>query len=88
MLKRLAIDWLIFAKVQIFQLVWFARITRYARQTPETLNLRRVMRVDRIIRTASFARIAPQDVYSRLCIDLTCKSLALNASFASGVNAP
>ncbi len=23
-----------------------------------------------------------------LCIDLTCKSLALNASFASGVNAP
>ncbi len=25
---------------------------------------------------------------SRLCIDLTCKSLALNASFASGVNAP
>ncbi len=25
---------------------------------------------------------------SRLCIDLTCKSYALNASFASGVNAP
>ncbi len=45
-------------------------------------------RPKRSIRTASFARTAPQDVYSRLCIDLTCKSLALNASFVSGVNAP
>ncbi len=68
-----------FAKVQIFQLVRFVRITR---QTPEMLNSRRV------IRAASFVRITPQDVYSRLCIDLTCKSLALNASFVSGVNAP
>ncbi len=37
---------------------------------------------------ASFARIAPQDCLSRLCIDITCKSFARNASFASGVNAP
>ncbi len=42
----------------------------------------------RSIRAASFAQTAPQDVYSRLWIDLTCKSLALNASFTSGVNAP
>ncbi len=28
------------------------------------------------------------DCLSRLCIDLTCKSFARNASFASGVNAP
>ncbi len=40
------------------------------------------------IRAASFARIAPHDCLSRLCIDLTCKSFARNASFASGVNAP
>ncbi len=40
------------------------------------------------IRAASFARIVPQDSLSRLCIDLTCKSFARNASFASGVNAP
>ncbi len=40
------------------------------------------------IRAASFTRIAPQDCLSRLCIDLTCKSFACNASFASGVNAP
>ncbi len=37
---------------------------------------------------ASFMRIAPQECLSRLCIDLTCKSFARNASFASGVNAP
>ncbi|KAI2650525.1 T-lymphocyte surface antigen Ly-9 [Labeo rohita] len=37
---------------------------------------------------AQNAPFAPPDVYSCLCIDLTCKSLALNASFASGVNAP
>ncbi len=30
----------------------------------------------RAIRAASFARIAPQDCLSRLCIDLTCKSFA------------
>ncbi len=41
-----------------------------------------------LVNAASSARIAPQDVYSRLCIDLTCKSHALNASFTSGVNAP
>ncbi len=75
----------IFAKVQIFQLALFVRITH---QTPEMLNSRRVIHVNRVIRAASFVRITPQDVYSRLCIDLTCKSLALNASFASGVNAP
>ncbi len=40
------------------------------------------------IRAASFARIAPQDCLSRLCIDLICKSFARFASFASGVNAP
>ncbi len=51
-------------------------------------NLRGSKRPKRSIRAASFARTAPQDVCSRLCIDLTCKSLALNASFASGVNAP
>ncbi len=42
----------------------------------------------RLIRAASFARIAPQDCLSHLCIDLTCKSFARFASFASGVNAP
>ncbi len=42
----------------------------------------------RSIRGASFARIAPQDCLSRLCIDLTCKSVVRFASFASGVNAP
>ncbi len=72
-----ASSWLVnaaqnFTKVQIFQM-------------PEMLNSRRVIHAKRIIRAASFA---PQDVYSRLCIDLTCKSLVLNASFASGVNAP
>ncbi len=62
-----------FAKVLIFQL---------ARQT---LNSRRVIHA---IRAASFTRIASQDFLSRLCIDLTCKSFARNASFVSGVNAP
>ncbi len=38
--------------------------------------------------SASFARIALQDCLSRLCIELTCKSFARFASFASGVNAP
>ncbi len=42
----------------------------------------------RAIRAASFARIAPQDCLSRLCIDLTCKSFARFASLASGVNTP
>ncbi len=64
------------AKVQIFQLAQFAR---------QTLNSRHVKRS---IRAASFARIAPQDCLSRLCIDLTCKSFARFTSFASGVNAP
>ncbi len=45
-------------------------------------------RPKRSIHATSFARIAPQDCLSRLCIDLTCKSFARNASFASGVNAP
>ncbi len=45
-------------------------------------------RIKRSICAASFARIAPQDCLSRLCIDLTYKSFARNASFASGVNAP
>ncbi len=35
-----------------------------------------------IFQLAPFARIAPQDCLSRVCIDLTCKS------FASGVNTP
>ncbi len=52
------------AKVLIFQL---ARFVLFARQT---LNSRRVIRA---ICAASFARIAPQDFLSRLCIDLTCK---------------
>ncbi len=63
----------IFAKVQIFQLARMAR---------QTLNSRHA------IHAASFARIAPQDCLSRLCIDLTCKSFAGFALFASGVNAP
>ncbi len=66
------------AKVPIFQLLWMAR------QMPQTLNSRRVIRA---ICAASFTWIAPQDFISRLCIDLTCKSFARNASFASGVNA-
>ncbi len=41
-----------------------------------------------LVNAASFARIAQQDCLSRLCIDLTCKSFARFASFASGVNAP
>ncbi len=60
------------AKVQIFQLALFARKKRSISA----------------IRAASFARIAPQDCLSRLCIDLTCKSFARFTSFASGVNAP
>ncbi len=60
------------AKVQIFQLAWFARKKRSIRA----------------IRAASFARIAPQYCLSRLCIDLTCKSFVRFASFASGVNTP
>ncbi len=38
------------------------------------------------ILATSFVRIAPQDCLSRLCIDLTYKSFACNASFTSGVN--
>ncbi len=53
-----------------------------AHQAPQKLNSRCV------IRAASFVRLTPQDCQSRLCIDLTCKSFARNASFASGVNAP
>ncbi len=53
-------------------------------QMPQTLNSRRVIRENRVIRAASFARIAPQDCLSRLCIDLTCKSFVRNAPFASG----
>ncbi len=34
------------------------------------------------------AQFAPPDCLLRLCIDLTCKSFARFASFASGVNAP
>ncbi len=71
-------DWLTwreYPKVQIFQLM------RIVRQTPQTLNLHRVIRT---IRAASFAQIAPQDCLSRLCIDLTCKSFARIATFASG----
>ncbi len=41
-----------------------------------------------VIRAIYAASFAPQDCLSRLCIDLTCKSFARNASFASGVNAP
>ncbi len=52
------------------------------------LNLRESHVKKRSIRAASFTRIAPQDCLSRLCIDLTCKSFARIASFASGVNAP
>ncbi len=63
----------IFAKVQIFQLARMARQTLIPR---------------RVIRAASFTRIAPQDCLSRLCIDLTCKSFARTASFTSGVKAP
>ncbi len=37
----------------------------------QTLNSRRAIRA---IRAASFARIAPQDCLSRLCIDLTMES--------------
>ncbi len=48
----------------------------------------RVKRSIRAVRAASFARIVPQDCLSHLCIDLTCKSFARNASFVSGVNAP
>ncbi len=82
-----ASSWLVNAaristKVQIFQLAWFTLFARMARQTAQTLNLCRV------IRAASFSRIAPQDCQSRLCIDLTCKSFSRNASFTSGVNAP
>ncbi len=51
-------------------------------------NSREKKRSIRAIRTASFSRISPQDCLSRLCIDLTCKSFARYASFASGVNAP
>ncbi len=43
-------------------------------------------RIKRSIRAALFTPFAPQDCLSRLCIDLTCKSFARNASFASGVN--
>ncbi len=77
-----ASSWLVYAarisaKAQIFQL--------FARMASQKLNSRRVIRA---VRAASFARIAPQDCLSRLCIDLTCKSFARNASFMSGVNAP
>ncbi len=51
----------------------------------QIFQLARIAQKKRSIRAASFARIAPQDCLSRLCIDLTCKSFA---SFASGVNAP
>lgn len=44
-------------------------------------------RAIRVIRAAPFACNAPQDVHSRVCIDLTCKLLALDARSASGVNA-
>ncbi len=64
-------------------------ITSLLEQAPDWLTRRefspkfrffnsRESRPKRSIRAASFARITPQDVYSRLCIDLTCKSLALN----------
>ncbi len=51
----------------------------------QTLNSRRAIRA---IRAALFARIAPQDCLSRLCIDVTCKPFTRFASFASGVNTP
>ncbi len=70
-----ASSWLVYVAristiVLIFQLARFALFAWIARQMPQTLNLRRVIRA---IRAASFARIAPQDCLSHLCIDLTCK---------------
>ncbi|MFV1062020.1 hypothetical protein, partial [Klebsiella pneumoniae] len=62
------------------------KIERF-RQTRKTFNSPRAIRAICIIRAAPFTRIAPQDVYSRVCIDLTCKSLTLDASSVSGVNA-
>ncbi len=74
-------------------------ITSLLEQAPDWLTRReyppkfrffilRESRVKYSICAASFARIAPQDCLSRLCIDLTCKSFARNASFTSVVNAP
>ncbi len=65
-------------------LVYAARISAKV----QIFQLARIAWKKRSIRTASFARIAPQDCLSRLCIDLTCKSFTRFASFASGVNAP
>ncbi len=65
-------SWLVNAARNVRQSLDF--LTCYVRQTPETLNLCSV--------------ICAAGCLSRLCIDLTCKSLALSASLASGVNAP
>ncbi len=62
-------------------------MTSLLEHAPDWLKARISAKVQ-IFQLARFARIAPQDFLSRLCIDLTCKSFARFASFASGVNAP
>lgn len=62
----------------VFQIERFAQIKCYVHQTPKTLNLHHIISLNRVIRAASFTQTTPQDVYC--IIDLTCKSLMLNAS--------
>ncbi len=66
---------------------WLVNAARISAKV-QIFQLARRKRPIRAIRAASFARIAPPDFLSRLCIDLTCKSFARFTSFASGVNAP
>ncbi len=66
---------------------WLVNAARISAKV-QIFQLARIAQKKRSIRAASFARIAPQDCLSRLCIDLTCKSFTRFESFASGVNAP
>ncbi len=63
---------------------WLVNVARLPAKV-RIFKLAPFARKKRSIRATSFARIAPQDCLSHLCIDLTCKSFA---RFASGVNSP
>ncbi len=59
---------------------WLVNAARISAKIQIFQLARQTLNSHRVIRAASFVQIAPQDCLSRLCIDLTCKSFARNAS--------
>ncbi len=70
-------------RITLFSIVVSLVMTSLLEQAPDWLTRREYPPKFRF-----FNSKLPQDCLSRLCIDLTCKSFARFASFASSVNAP